>query len=69
MEESIDYKIKKLIKHSDNKKIEITEENYGSCCIVVPKFTMSIIQNGEKISTNALTIEDCCDNLIEKIKF
>jgi len=68
MEDSIDNKIKKIIRNSQDKKIEISHEDYGSCCIVVPKFTMSIIKNGEKLSTNALSIEDCCDNLLEKLE-
>ncbi len=67
MEDSIDNKIKRLIKFSDDKKIEIAHEDYGSCCIVVPKFTMSITKDNKKITTSALSIENCCDNLLEEI--
>lgn len=68
MEDCIDSKIKKLINISDNKKIEIEYEGYGSCCIVVPKFTISLVKDNKTKSTSALSIEDCCDNLLKEIK-
>ena len=67
MEDSIDNKIKKLINISDNKNIKIGYESYGSCCIVVPKFTISITKNNSEINASALEIEDCLDNLLEKL--
>ncbi|HOJ63660.1 MAG TPA: hypothetical protein PLE45_04495 [Spirochaetota bacterium] len=68
MSDPIEDKIKKIINASDNKKLEIGYESYGSCCIVVPKFTLSILKDNKTITTSALSIEDCCDNLIEEIE-
>jgi len=46
--------IDELVKLSDDKKLVIEYETYGACCIAVPNYIISILKNGEKISSKAL---------------
>lgn len=60
--------IDELVKLSDNKKLVIEYETYGSCCIAVPNYIVSILKNGEKISSKALEVENSLEYLLKKAK-
>lgn len=58
--------IDELVKLSDDKKLVIEYETYGSCCIAVPNYIVSILKNCEKISSKALEIENSLEYLLKK---
>lgn len=59
--------IAKIVKLSDDKKITIEYETYGACCTAVPTYLMTVLKNGEKVSSKAMEIENGLESLLKKI--